>query len=78
MNITVKYFGMAAETTGKNLEVISTEAKNLKEAKQLLLTLYPSLKGITFQIALNQSFAEDSTSLNDNDELALLPPFAGG
>ncbi len=31
-----------------------------------------------FRIAVNQTFGDKSTSLSNADELALLPPFAGG
>jgi len=29
-------------------------------------------------LALNQTFLTDTATLHDGDELALLPPFAGG
>jgi len=36
------------------------------------------LKEINYKIAVNQTLADDSLLLNENDEIALLPPFAGG
>jgi len=39
---------------------------------------FPSLSQYTFQFAVNKEKVNDNVSLNDHDEVALLPPFAGG
>jgi len=39
---------------------------------------YPVLKNKSFKIAVNQQMATNNTVINENDEIALLPPFAGG
>jgi molybdopterin converting factor small subunit len=33
---------------------------------------------MNFKVAVNQSIVNADFKLNDNDEVALLPPFAGG
>lgn len=79
MSITIKYFGAIAEATGITEEKIALEdVEGSKELlKASLLGKYQAIGDLSFQIAVNQSL--DSTDeLKDGDEVALLPPFAGG
>jgi len=46
--------------------------------KKVLYEKYPVLKDHTFQITLNSEKVTKNILLNENDEIALLPPFAGG
>ncbi len=39
---------------------------------------HPRLKEYTFRVAVNQKLAAGDDMLRPGDELALLPPFAGG
>lgn len=79
LSVNIKYFGMTGEAAKKDNEVIKlNESASVEEIKNLILHKYPRLKKIDFQIALNLSIASGSETVNDNDELALLPPFAGG
>lgn len=80
MLVTVKYFGMVVENTLTNSEVVAIEALDptIKDLEKILQNKYPSLSNITYNIALNQQIQEKSTKINDRDELAFLPPFAGG
>ena len=78
MKVTVKYFGLVAEAADKSEEVIEFNgeltASELKE--QCLYGLSIADKD-SVQIAVNQNL-DDKTTLKDGDEVALLPPFAGG
>ena len=77
MNIAIKYFGSIAEVTNRNEEVIIFSGNTIVELLELLNTKYPNLKNINFQVAQNQelvSFEDEITG----EEIALLPPFAGG
>jgi len=79
MNLTVKYYGLVAEITGKNTEHLEyKEMPSVKNLKQALQKEYPELEEATFQIAVNQQIADQETPIKDGDEIALLPPFAGG
>lgn len=80
MNLQVKYFGMIAETIGKQEEKIEISSQQISVALlvELLLKKYPDLNLQSFKIAVNQSIAENDAIINENDEIALLPPFAGG
>ncbi len=39
---------------------------------------YPGLQDMQYQISVNKNIIYQNTNLKDMDELALLPPFAGG
>jgi len=78
MAVTIKYFGAIEEVTGIARESVSLDSSDSLEAiKQQLLSKYPGLEQLSFQIAVNQSLA-DSATLKNGDEVAFLPPFAGG
>ena len=79
MRITLKYFGMVAESTGKdNEELIIDENMALDELQYLIEKKYSALDKIAYEIAINQSIENEKIHLKENDEIALLPPFAGG
>lgn len=80
MTLSIKYFGMIAETIGKQEEKVEIFSQQISVALlvELLLKKYPNLNLKSFKIAVNQSVAENAALINENDEIALLPPFAGG
>jgi molybdopterin synthase sulfur carrier subunit len=79
MMLTIKYFGAVADVTQKQEEQFQFENVNSLEGIQSeLKARYPDLQKITYSFAINKSLANENTTLKDNDELALLPPFAGG
>lgn len=79
MPVTIKYFGAIAEVTGVTEEEIElSEVENsLEVLKSSCLSRYESIKDLSFQLAVNQSLSA-ADSLKDGDEVAFLPPFAGG
>ena len=64
-----------ARTDSVAIEVAGNTVEDLKSA---LIKSIPQLETITFQIAVNQSIVSSETTLKENDEVAVLPPFAGG
>ena len=80
MIITVKYFGLVADITLKKEEQLffESEAKTLKQLQTKLEAQYPELKNTTYSFAVNQLLSQSNETLKNNDEIALLPPFAGG
>ncbi len=80
MKVTVKYFGLLTDVTQTNEEQFSLETKSISvnHLKQELEGKYPSLSESNFTIAVNQTISGLDAILNDNDIIALLPPFAGG
>ncbi len=78
MKVTVKYFGAIAEQAGLHEEAIelSEIGTSLGDLKTHCIQKY-QLDDDALQIAINQQIGTVNT-LNDGDEIAFLPPFAGG
>lgn len=74
--MTILIFGVLADAIGKSK--IESSANDLDSLKKNLLTEFPKLNKYKFQFAVNKERIEKNILLNDEDEIALLPPFAGG
>ncbi len=79
MTVTIKYFGLIAERTGRKEEVLTMDGENydLKALKERCFSKYDLSDMQSVNIAVNQSL-ETSCTLKSGDEVAFLPPFAGG
>ncbi|MBK9331087.1 MAG: MoaD/ThiS family protein [Ignavibacteria bacterium] len=79
MEVKVLYFGVTADITGKEQEFIA-DVKDLNSLSAILTALYPGLENANFRFAVNLKLIDDinTLSINEGDEVALLPPFAGG
>jgi len=79
MKLHLHYFGILAETTNCAKETMELpDNSNTADLQQALLKKYPQLNHQLFRIAVNQKMAQEPTALTDGDEIAALPPFAGG
>ncbi len=78
MTLIIKYFGMVAEASCKKEEVLEFNNLPVQNLRNDLLKKYPRLATVDFKIAVNQSFVNDNFVLTGSEEVALLPPFAGG
>jgi len=51
----------------------------VRDFKQLLIDKFPKLSNQNnFSIAVNMEYATDDIMLQENDEIALIPPVSGG
>ncbi len=79
MTIKLKYFGLIAECCQQSEELLQLPAgSTAADLKLLLEQKYPILIRKSYQLYRNQQLAVDTVLLREADELALLPPFAGG
>lgn len=69
---------MIAEWMGTSEEQIEFSGGTVKDLKSHLENENEKLKGISYQIAIDQKIAADNLELKEENEIALLPPFAGG
>lgn len=73
----IKFFGQLSDISGcENIEI-----QNLKNSDELVLKIledYPKFKNQKFSISINKKIISSNQSLNSGDEIAFLPPFAGG
>ncbi len=77
MKVNIKYFGMLAEVTGCNQEIVQLSDTSVSGLRGTLLAKYPKLKDKNFKIAQNQIIISEMIKLT-GEEIALLPPFSGG
>ncbi|MCF6132621.1 MoaD/ThiS family protein [Flavobacterium wongokense] len=80
MEITVKYFGIIADITQKKEELffVENDSNTLKTLQSEIEIKYPKILDINYSVAINKKIANRETELKDRDEVAFLPPFAGG
>lgn len=78
MKVSVKYFGIMAESAGRNEETIEVvQGTSAKELKDLQIEKYQISDPDAVQLAVNQNL-DTQVKLKEGDEVAFLPPFAGG
>jgi len=77
--VNIKYFGVIAEKTNLESEKTSFDYNQLSKIVESIKNKY-DLHQLSFQISLNLNLvnSEDSIIVSDGDEIAFLPPFAGG
>lgn len=77
MEINLLAFGQIAEITGKS----SWKMDGIKDSNELIKNLeekFPALVKMKYSIAVNKKVIQENTTINENDTVALLPPFSGG
>ena len=78
MKLTVKYFGIIAETAGKNEEILDVaQGMSARDLKDQQIEAYHIADPESIQLAVNQNLNME-VELREGDEVAFLPPFAGG
>ncbi len=71
------YFGSVTDITGKSSEPAEAPA-TLNELNTWLHASYPALTTVSYRFSVNRQLITGNRELADGDEIALLPPFAGG
>lgn len=76
----ILYFASLREALGiNNEEIIVSEKMTVKSLRKLLINKYGDNQfPNNILCAVNHEIANDSTQLNDNDEVAFYPPVTGG
>jgi len=82
--VTIKLFGMTKMLAGNqgSLSLALTNGRRVKDLVELLDGGYPQIGELIHKkkvlVSVNQEIAHEETEIRDGDEIALLPPFAGG
>ncbi|MCH8331470.1 MAG: MoaD/ThiS family protein [Bacteroidetes bacterium] len=73
----IQLFGMFAEKAGSSI-ISVTNVGSTTELINSLKQKLPFISDSTYLLAVNQEVVREEVPLNSSDELALLPPYAGG
>lgn len=80
MAVRILAFGIAKEIFSAsciNMEV--SKSATVTQLKAVLEEKYPRLKQLaSYRIAVNAAFANDETTITEQDEVAIIPPVSGG
>ena len=77
MSIQIKVFGQLSEIAG-GTELELKELTDTDKVRAQLLFDFPKLEHHPFVMAVNKKIIKQNQKINKGDEVALLPPFAGG
>jgi molybdopterin converting factor small subunit len=77
MEVKVLFFGVLTEVTGTAIKHYR-DVKSIGSLKLRLNDDFPEIVHFDFRIALNNEMINSDHELNEGDEVALMPPFAGG
>ncbi len=80
MEFDIRLFGIARDIAGASKLVIDFPADyTIKEVKAFLESKYPKLNDLkSMAFAVNESYVDDSYTIQPNDELVVIPPVSGG
>jgi len=75
----IKAFGITKDIVGARETIVELEGETVGLLRKALKNHYPSLANVkSLMIAVNNSYAEDTRSIGESDEIALIPPVSGG
>ena len=77
MGVKVLFFGVLAEVAGTSIKHYR-DVKSLNDLKLRINDDFPEIVHYNFRISLNNDITDHDLLLKPGDEIALMPPFAGG
>jgi molybdopterin synthase sulfur carrier subunit len=77
MQVKVLFFGVLSDITGSDSKYY-IDARSTGDLLHRILDEFPEIVHYNYRLSLNNEIIESDMSLNDMDEVVLLPPFAGG
>ena len=77
MEVKVLFFGVLAEVSGTAFKHYR-DVKSMGDLKLRIQDDYPEIVHYNFRVSLNSEITDEDSTLKSGDEVALMPPFAGG
>lgn len=77
MEVKVLFFGVLAEVTGTTIKHYNG-VKSVKDLKLKVEDDFPEVVHYNFRISVNNQIIDSDPTLKNGDEVAFMPPFAGG
>ena len=77
MQVKVLFFGVLAEVTGTSCKHY-WEVNSFGDLRLRILYDFPEVSHYNYRISHNSEIVNQDPVLNEGDEVAFMPPFAGG
>lgn len=77
MDVSVLFFGVLTEVTGTHLKHYRG-INSFSDLRHRIQDDFPEIINYNFRIAVNNKIINEEPLLRQDDEIAYLPPFAGG
>lgn len=77
MQVKVLFFGILSDVTATDCRHYG-EVKSVNDLKLRILDDFPEVGHYSYRISVNNEIINSDRDLNDGDEIAFMPPFAGG
>jgi molybdopterin synthase sulfur carrier subunit len=77
MEVKVLFFGVLAEVSGTCIKHYR-DVNSIGDLKLRIKDDFPGIVHYNFRISLNNEITDNDLLLKSGDEIALMPPFAGG
>ena len=77
MEVKVLFFGVLAEVTGTGFKHYR-DVKSISDLKIRIQDEFPEIVHYNFRISVNNEITDNDLILKSGDEVAFMPPFAGG
>ena len=76
MAVKIQLYGQLKQIAGNS--EIKLDVRDTDELRRLMCRRFPILNDLTYLIAVNRNIVQSNTTINEENELALLPPYSGG
>ena len=82
--VTIKLFGIVKNLIGQEKELVLDlpGGSKVRDLVEMLQSRFPDVGELVLKkkvlVSVNQEIAHEDTEITTSDEIALLPPFAGG
>ena len=77
MEVKVLFFGVLAEVSGTPVKHYK-DVRSMSDLKLRIQDDYPEIVHYNFRVSLNSEITDEDSTLKSGDEVAFMPPFAGG
>lgn len=77
MQVKVFFFGVLTDVTGVDYRHYQ-EVRSINDLKLRIMDEFPEIEHYNYRISLNNEILNSDSDLKEGDEIAFLPPFAGG
>lgn len=79
MAVLVKYFSIFRDITGRDYEDVSIDSGiSVGVLLEKIKAKYPEIKKYEVIVSVNKQYATATDTVNDGDEVAIIPPLGGG